>query len=203
MWSSKQDTLWFSPINPNGGTMTGRFVTAAPTTTLGGFNVTPGTAPSAPANGDIWATATGIFGRAGGVTYKLNINPGSVVITASGVDFNTAGDIVIPLTLPSGFTRYVVSSIRISNASHTLTTATAGVFTAAAGAGVAVVTAASAITVSATANATNNNAMAFTINNANTESYLLASQPSLYLLIATPEGAAATGDVTVILVPLP
>ena len=202
-FASKQDLLGFTPINPSGGTMTGRFVTAAPTATLGGFNLTPGSPPSAPANGDIWTTSTGAFARIGGVTYQINQNSSRVSTSAIAVDFNTAGDNAIPIKLPVWATRYIVDSVRISNASHTLVTATAGVFTAASGGGVAVVTAASAITVSATADATNNNAQAMTINNSNTESYLLASQPNLYFRIGTPEGVAATANVTISVTPLP
>src|SRR5665213_1719703 len=74
------------------------------------------------------------------------------------VDFNVANaDTIIPVSLPTPFTRYALNSIRISGASHSLTTATAGLFTAAAGGGVPIVTAASSITVSATADNTNNN----------------------------------------------
>lgn len=202
-FAGKQDVLGFAPVNPSGGTMTGRFVTAAPGASLAGFNVTPGTTPSAPANGDIWATSTQAFVRIGGVSYQINQNPGRISYSVAGVNFNTAGDTQIPLALPAWATRYLVEGVRISNANHTLVTATAGVFTAASGGGVAVVTAASAITVSATADATNNNSQAMTVNNANTLSYTLASQPILYFKIGTPEGTAATATVTVTITPLP
>jgi hypothetical protein len=120
---------------------------------------------------------------------------------AQTVDFNAGNaDTAFQIPLPSGFTRYVVDSVRISGASHTLVTATAGLFTAAAAGGVAIVTAASAITVSATADATVNNAMSFTVNGQNTTSYTAAT---LYFRVATAEGAAATASVTITVSPLP
>lgn len=126
-------------------------------------------------------------------------NSGIIEFKAS-VNFNSANtDTALPITLPPGFTRYVVQSVRISGASQTLTTATAGAFTAAAGGGVAVVTAASAITVSTAADATNNNTQAMTVNNAATESYTAAI---LYFRVATAQGAAATGTVTIAITPM-
>ncbi len=116
------------------------------------------------------------------------------------VDFNAGNtDTVFPVALPAGITRYLVDSVRISGASHTLVTATAGLFTAAAGAGVAIVTGASAITVATAAEDTNNNAMAFTVNNLNTQSY---DAPNLYFRVGTAEGAAALATVTIVIRPL-
>lgn len=42
--------------------------TASSTTTNAGFNVPPGAAPSAPADGDMWSTSAGLFLRANSVT---------------------------------------------------------------------------------------------------------------------------------------
>ncbi|CAN7372704.1 hypothetical protein LJR220_003321 [Bradyrhizobium sp. LjRoot220] len=71
LFASKQDTLGYIPLNPAGGTMSGRLVTAAPGTNLAGLNLTPGTTPAAPANGDLWVTSSGIFARINGVTINL------------------------------------------------------------------------------------------------------------------------------------
>ena len=51
-----------------GGTMTGLLVTAAPTTGSAGLRLPHGTAPSAPTNGDIWTTTTGLYARINGTT---------------------------------------------------------------------------------------------------------------------------------------
>lgn len=159
-------------------------------------------------NGTITGTTVIPVARGGtGVTtaadLKAIISPTTVCFTQT-VNFNAGNtDTIFPITLPTGFTRYCVSSVRISGASASLTTATAGVFTASAGGGVAVVTAASAITVSSTADATNNNTMAVAINNSNTTTYTLAGNPNLYFRVATPQGSTATAGVTIAIAPVP
>ena len=118
-----------------------------------------------------------------------------LAFTSEDVNFNSANtDTAISIVLPAPNSRYLVSSVRISAASQTLTTATVGLFTAAAGAGVAIVTGASAVTVATASENTNNNAQALTVNNANTQSYNVTT---LYFRIATPQGAAATANVTI------
>lgn len=126
-------------------------------------------------------------------------NIGQMEARAS-VNFNAGNaDTQIPITLPVGFTRYRMIACHISGASGTLTTATAGLFTAAGGGGVAIVTAASAITVATAAENTNNNMMIMTINNSQTQSY---TATPLYFRVATPQGAAATGTVTITYIPV-
>lgn len=75
-FQSKNDALGFTPLNVAGGTMSGRLVTAAPGATLSGLNLTPGTAPGSPADGDTWTTTAGFFARINGNTYNL-ISPAS------------------------------------------------------------------------------------------------------------------------------
>jgi hypothetical protein len=124
----------------------------------------------------------------------------AAIFVKGTVNFNVGTtDTSFTIPIPTGFTRYVVDSVRISGASQTLSTATAGLFTAAAGGGVAIVTAASAITVTSAAESTNNNTQSFTVNNANTESYNAAT---LFFRVANPQGAAATGTVTIAVRPL-
>jgi len=202
-FSAKQDALNFSPVNKTGDTMSGRLVTTASTAAAAGFNITPGAAPTSPANGDVWTTSVGLYAQIGGAAYQLTKTSGRIEYVATGVNFNSSGDTAIALALPPLSTRYLVDSVRVSNASHSLVTATAGVFTGAGGTGTAIVTGASAITVSATADATNNNAQSFTVNNKDTESYTIASYPTLYFRIGTAEGVAATADVTITITPLP
>jgi hypothetical protein len=136
----------------------------------------------------------------------------TLVATATGVNFNSGNtDNAITLALPSGFTRVRLLSVSLSNASHTLVTATCGVFTATAAGGVALVTSASAITVSAITDATANNMQVFdrtsglTAAAANTSfvAQSLATPNTIYFRVQTAEGAAATGDVTVTYTPMP
>jgi hypothetical protein len=110
----------------------------------------------------------------------------------TGVNFNAAtNDNAITLSLPSGTTRYLVLNCYICHASASISTATAGLFTAASGGGVAVA-ADQAITVTSASDATNNNAMALTITNSVTRSYTAST---LYFRTGTAQGSAATGDV--------
>jgi len=62
------DTLGYVPLNVAGGVMTGRLITAPPGAATSGLNLSPGTTPANPANGDIWVTSAGLFVRVGGVT---------------------------------------------------------------------------------------------------------------------------------------
>lgn len=204
-WSAKQDALGYSPVNRNGDTMNGRLVTYPPATTAG-FNLTPGSAPGSPANGDVWATSTGMYGRVGSATYLLTGNWGRLRFYATGVNFNTSGDTTIAIKEPPNASRFQVESVRISGASGTLTTATAGAFTTTTtctGSGGTAIASDQAVTVSTSAEGTVNNSMKLTINNADTQSYLGSSVPNICFRIGTPEGSARTADVTVTIIPLP
>lgn len=100
LFASKQDTLGFTPMNTAGGVFTGRVVTAPPGASQAGFNLTPGTAPGSPANGDLWVTTSGIFARVNGATYNLLSVPASSIVVgttaitggvANGLIFNNGG----------------------------------------------------------------------------------------------------------------
>jgi hypothetical protein len=67
-FSSKQDVLNFVPLNVAGGVMTGRLVTTPPSAAVAGFNLTPGSTPASPVNGDLWMTSVGLFGEVNGAT---------------------------------------------------------------------------------------------------------------------------------------
>lgn len=67
-FSAKQDTLNFTPVNSAGGTLTGKLVTTPSSTTQAGFSLYPGVAPSAPIDGDVWTTGTGMYVRISGST---------------------------------------------------------------------------------------------------------------------------------------
>jgi hypothetical protein len=121
-----------------------------------------------------------------------------------GVNFNAANsDNQIAISVPSGFTRYTVNAVLISNASHSLTTATFGLFTAAAGGGTALIPAGTAITVSATTDNTVNNFQQNASGNVGIVSLVQANTPNLFFRVGTAEGAAATADVIISIRPLP
>ena len=106
------------------------------------------------------------------------------------INFNSATtDTAVTINLPVGTTLYRLDQIAISNASHTLTTATIGVFTAAGGTGTTLL-ADSAVTVATATVGGANSAQVLTgVATVNTNS------ATLYIRIGTPEGAAATADV--------
>jgi hypothetical protein len=68
LFINKQDTIGFTPLNVAGGVMSGRLVTASPSSTTAGFNLTPGSTPASPVNGDFWLTSTGVFAQVNGAT---------------------------------------------------------------------------------------------------------------------------------------
>jgi len=77
--SSAQQTALDLKLNAANPTTTGKHTTAASAAESAGFNLPPGTAPTAPDNGDTWTTATGIFARVGGVTRQLFSYAGGVL----------------------------------------------------------------------------------------------------------------------------
>lgn len=118
----------------------------------------------------------------------------SVKYTLRGINFNSATtDNTLNLNLPTGAKNYTVDFIYITNASHTLVTATVGAFSAAGGTGTTFA-ADQAITVTnGTAN-TALNTQALTLSPAATIAF---NFNQMFIRIGTPEGVAATADVTV------
>lgn len=70
-FDAAQPLLGFTPVNRAGDTMTGKLNTPASALGSSGFALAPGVAPSAPVNGDLWLTGSGIFARIGGLTVQL------------------------------------------------------------------------------------------------------------------------------------
>lgn len=99
-FAAKQDVLGFPPVNKNGDVMAGRLVANPPGTTAG-FNLPPGAAPSAPANGDVWMTSAGLFGRVAGVT----VGP---YLSSSSSSFAATAPLAV--TFPSGVTTYALAT---------------------------------------------------------------------------------------------
>lgn len=105
-FAGKQDALGYTPVNKAGDVMVGRLVMSAPTGSRAGFNITPGSAPSAPADGDIWTTSLGLYYQTSGVVVGplsapaggiwppsqggTGVNNGSRTITIGG-NLTTAG----------------------------------------------------------------------------------------------------------------
>jgi hypothetical protein len=128
-----------------------------------------------------------------------------IQISQTGINFNvTNTDYTFAITLPPGFTRYMFDAAIISNASHSLSTATCTVNTATGAAGTALVTSATSVTITATADATANNAQILAATTAaNDTSFQVVNTPNLYFRVQTSEGAAATATVAIILKLLP
>ena len=62
--------------------------TVASSAAAAGLNLPPGTAPSSPANGDLWTTASGIYARIGGVTSQLSSTTGTVTSVSTAAANN-------------------------------------------------------------------------------------------------------------------
>lgn len=67
-FEQKQDSLGYTPVNRGGDTMQGKLNTLAPTSSGAGFNLSPGSSPASPADGDLWTTNDGLYVRIDGKT---------------------------------------------------------------------------------------------------------------------------------------
>ena len=107
-----------------------------------------------------------------------------LLASAQGVNLNATGDTVLPV-LNTG--RYSVSNVIVTNASTSLTTALAGLFSAPSAGGTAVV-----------ANAALSGCTSASVVSQRTVASTAAlTGPNLYFNVGTAQGAAATGDVFV------
>jgi hypothetical protein len=88
-FAAKQDTLGYTPLNQAGGTMLGKLTTFPPTSSISGFNLTPGVAPLSPVDGDLWVTNTGLYVQISGATVGP-IRNGNVAGPATSVVGNIA-----------------------------------------------------------------------------------------------------------------
>jgi hypothetical protein len=103
---------------------------------------------------------------------------------AQGINLNATGDTVIPVI---NSTTYSVSNVVLTNASTSLTTAAAGLFTAPSAGGTAIVS--NAALSGATGSAV--------VSQRTVASTAAQTGQNLYWNVATAQGAAATGDVYV------
>ncbi len=130
-------------------------------------------------------------------------SPGMLEVTATAVNFNSANtDTAITVSLPTGYTRFMVFRATISHASQTLTTATWGLFSTTGGGGLAIV-ANIACTVSTASDATAANVQANGGATASMVAASLATPNTIYFRVGTAQGAPATADVTITILPLP
>ena len=70
-FASKQDALGFRPINSAGDSMVGILKFAASNTGYASINIPLGVTPTAPNQGDIWSTSSGIYVFFNGLTYQI------------------------------------------------------------------------------------------------------------------------------------
>lgn len=135
--------------------------------------------------------------------YDLGFNSiNGMRLPAVSVNFNTANtDYPIIVALPVGYTRYQLASVRVVNTGTTasLTTATAGLFTDAAGAGAALVASGTALS-GCTSNAVNTNGGVAGLTVALATAWL--TDTTLFFRVQTAQGAAASGSVSLQIVPL-
>jgi len=81
-------------------------VTPASTTTLAGFNLPPGSAPTSPVDGDLWTTTSGLFARInGGTVGPFSSSVGTVTnVTGTTSQISVATGTTTPvLSIPSTF----------------------------------------------------------------------------------------------------
>ncbi len=140
--------------------------------------------------------------NAAGVAQLLTLGGGLPAILSFkvSVNFNAGStDTAIPITLPTGYTRYAIDFVRLSGASGTLTTATVGVFSSTGGGGTTIVTS-GAITVSTASEDTANNSQFFSIAAGATP--ITFTGANVYVRVGTPQGSAATGTMTIGIIPV-
>ncbi len=124
---------------------------------------------------------------------------------SAAVDFNTTNtDYPITVTLPTGFTKYQLASIRIFNSGTTasLTTATYGVWTGAAETGTLLVTSGTVLS-AITSNAALTSSALTSPSLALTNFWISSATTTIYFRMKTAQGAAASGTVVLQIIPFP
>lgn len=117
-------------------------------------------------------------------------------------NFNSANtDRAITISLPTGYSVYRFSSLIVYNSGTTasLTTATAGVFSGAGGTGTTIVTTAALSSLTSNAVNTSGNMIAMTLAVGTTTGYNFST---VYFRVATAQGAAASGTVELVVIPI-
>lgn len=132
--------------------------------------------------------------NSGGSSGFINGGLVQASFSASGVNFNSATtDTPITISLPSRVFGYQIVSVRIYNASTSLTSATFGAFTGTGGTGTVLVTSSTAISVSSSVLGATNNIQQINAVNAVNNAY---NNSILYFRVVNPAGVAATANVS-------
>lgn len=127
------------------------------------------------------------------------------LFTTVAIDFNTTNtDYPVTITLPTGYTKFILASIRTVNTGTTasLTTATYGVWTGAGETGTAIVTS-GAVLSAITTNAPATNAAYVVSSLAVGGTAYFNSGTTFYYRMKTAQGAAASGTAIFQLIPIP
>ncbi len=94
-FTAKQNVLGYAPVNKAGDTMLGRLTTASSTSSAAGFNIPQGQTPTAPQNGDIWTTLSGVFVQINGTTIgPLAGAGGAIAVGVTPITGGTSGRIL-------------------------------------------------------------------------------------------------------------
>lgn len=130
-----------------------------------------------------------------GVSPTTDTSPATGSAVLKTVDFNASNsDNQITVPVPTLAWGYLVTAIRIYNASQTLTAATFGLFTAAGGGGTTIQAAGTAITVNTATLGSNNSAQNTAPANAPTQAFA-PTITTLFFRVGTPQGVTATGNI--------
>lgn len=117
-FASKQDVLSQPACLVSGCTFNGEIIVTPSTTGAAGISISPGVAPSAPNNGDVWITGSSIFARVGGVTYDLIGAPCTNCALT-----NFANVFTQPQTIPGGTLSGTFAGVPVFSGANFLTLA--------------------------------------------------------------------------------
>jgi hypothetical protein len=186
---SGASTLASSAALTQNGIVLGGGAGATPTSTSAGTNSTflGGNTGSAPT----FKSASDVAGA---------INSGLLVFGTTGINANSANtDYPITISLPTGFTKYIIFRVQAYNPSTSMTTATGGVFSEAGGTGTTIVTNAALSGLVTNTPGANQGAINHTVVNVNS---FFMTDTTLFYRIGTAQGSAATFDAVIIIFPV-
>lgn len=130
----------------------------------------------------------------GGARAGLGVQGAPVLAaTLNAANFNIATDQPLTITLPAGYSKWQIDTVRVSNPSVSLTTAVGGIYSGAGKTGVQIVSAAQ-VYAALTTNAANTSGSAMSATVSNVAAYNLGA---IYFSLTTPQGAPATADINV------